>query len=466
MNAPTTMIDTLDSRPLDKRYGGMFTVVLIVGAAELFDFYIISFVLTVIAKPWGLTFGESSIVLMAAGVGAVVGAVPFGWLSDRIGRKPMLLAAILLAAVGTGGMALIPEGAWPLLAVLRFFVGIGVAGGLSTSLPLLLELTPARHRVRMGSLSQVAIPLGALVASLVASAWGTVLGWRGMALLGLLPTLLALLVGVLVPESPRFLLGRGRIDEARRAIAGLCGIPVGDVPSTVPPTEQPTTIRLADVVRDDGRNLWLILIVWLGATTAAYGVTLWGPTILAFTLGVSAGQAALFMMVVILAGVTGRFAAAFIALRFGRRSTQLAFCGAATAGLAFAGIWHSSFIGAVSIFWVVLVITAFFSDGQFANLAPYTNELFPTAVRGTVYGVAESVNGLGKILGPLLLALVAGTSNAISPQATKDAVEPAFIMLAVTFAVALIAAVGLRRSAPAPRPAAVEPLPRPAGEVA
>jgi len=78
----------------------------------------------------------------------------------------------------------------------------------------------------------------------------------------------------------------------------------------------------------------------------------------------------------------------------------------------------------------VLIPAALFFDGGFSNIAPYSAEIFPVRLSARGVGLAQAANGVGKIAGPLCLALIAGASNLITPKATIDAVTPAFLFLA------------------------------------
>ena len=86
------------------------------------------------------------------------------------------------------------------------------------------------------------------------------------------------------------------------------------------------------------------------------------------------------------------------------------------------------------LFLVALIPAAFFVDGGFANLAPYTPEIFPTSLRTHGMGLAWAVSGLGRIIGPLVIALVAGTGDLVDPEATLDALAPSFLFLAAVIA--------------------------------
>lgn len=104
---------------------------------DFFDYYLIGFVLAFIVGPWHLTYGQSAIVLLSSGVGAIPGAMFWGWMADRIGRRKVFIYTILNFSLATGVLAMTPDtGGWIFLTIFRFFVGFGVAGLYAVDLPL------------------------------------------------------------------------------------------------------------------------------------------------------------------------------------------------------------------------------------------------------------------------------------------------------------------------------------------
>src|SRR5258708_38886603 len=93
---------------------------------EFFDYFLIGFVLAFIIKPWQLTFGQSAVILLSSGVGAMAGAFFWGSLADRIGRKKVFIATVLNFSIATGILALTPARGWDFLSVFRFIVRVGV----------------------------------------------------------------------------------------------------------------------------------------------------------------------------------------------------------------------------------------------------------------------------------------------------------------------------------------------------
>src|SRR5271169_4334298 len=107
---------------------------------------VVGYLLAVVGPQWHLTYGQSAVILYSGGIGAIVGALVFGRLSDAWGRKITMIIGTLICAVSSGLMGIVPSGAWEVFAVLRFFIGVGLTAGVTPSLAIQVELTPTRHR--------------------------------------------------------------------------------------------------------------------------------------------------------------------------------------------------------------------------------------------------------------------------------------------------------------------------------
>jgi putative MFS transporter len=418
---------SFDDAPVTTRYWLSIIIFAVTGVVDFFDFFVVGFLVSVLAPKWHLTFGQTSIMLMSAGIGAMLGALASGFLADRFGRKPMAVTGVLICGLSSGAIALIPEDGWIWFATLRFFVGFGLAAGAAAAVPAIVEFAPTRHRTLITSLVVVPVAFGVLSASVTASFLLPIVGWRGLAAVGFLPVILALLTIVVMPESPRWLISKGRVREAQASIRKL--YQVGGAPIALPAIPAAATATFGDLLAEQ-RKFWLTVLIWFGASTANYGVFLWGPTIVALLLGATPQDAAKMFVYVSLAGVLGRTGFAFLAHRVGRKPCgQLMGYGTAIS-LGLAAYFHNDFVGSVPLFLVFLTIGALFFDGGFSNLGPYPAEIFPVQLSGRAVGLAQLSNGVGKIVGPLCLAVIAGTDNFVHPHATAAAVTPAFAFLA------------------------------------
>src|SRR5215831_5527776 len=98
--------------------------------------------------------------------------------------------------------------------------------------------------------------------------------------------------------------------------------------------------------------------------------------------------------------------------------------------MALAGYWHDVYIGSVSLFFILIMIQRFFGDASYAIIGPYIAEVWPNRLRASGMGFSYGIGNLGKIIGPLGLALIVGSSNYVSPKVTFDAIFPALLFLA------------------------------------
>ena len=127
-------IEDADVRP---RYALVFGLIALLLVCELFDYFVVGYLVSAIAPSWGLTFGQTSLMLLSAGVGAIAGALAGGRLADRFGRKHVLLGAAMLVCAGAGSLAFVPEGNWLAFTALRLVVGIGYGACGSTQFALI-----------------------------------------------------------------------------------------------------------------------------------------------------------------------------------------------------------------------------------------------------------------------------------------------------------------------------------------
>jgi len=432
------LLAMFDKAPLNGRYWGIFAIMSGVLVLDFFDFFLIAFVMSAIGPEWHLTYGQGALILYGAGIGAIVGSLVSGSLGDVFGRKAQTVLGTLICGICAGSIGLLPTGAWVGLAVLRFLVGFGLAAGVTPALTIVVELTPTRWRTGMTSFFIVFASAGTLLASTTAAILLHAFGWRGVAMTGFVAVVVGLLVWAFVPESVRWLTAKGRFAEAQAGAAKQLGLAVSAVPlPTVPPAVQPRG-SLGELYSVNARLFWQTILIWGGSASAAYGYYLWGPTIVALALKVEPAVAAKYFIYVSGTGVIGKIIVSLIAPKMGRRLLGIVFGFGSVVLLVAAGYYNDVLVGEFPLFILLIAASAFFVEGGFANLAPYTVEQYGVGLGSRSSGLGQAANGVGKIIGPLALALLAGSDNIIAPKATADAVFPAFAMLgAIMLLVAL-----------------------------
>jgi MFS transporter, putative metabolite:H+ symporter len=290
----------------------------------------------------------------------------------------------------------------------------------------------------------VPVALGTMFAAMISASLLPVIGWRGVAATGAMPIVTSLLIAWIAPESVRWLLSRGRNAEARRQAAKLLGVAETSValPTAIEPTRK--AAALSELFQDQ-RRFWWIVVIWIGISTGTYGVQLWGPTILSQLLKITAHEAAYYFVYASVASILGRVLFSFLPLYLGRRRAALFGTFISVLVMLAIAAFSREFIAGWSVFALLVVFGAAFYSGSFSNMTPYVVEVFPVSLGARAFGLAQAANGVGKILGPVCLALIAGNSDVVSPKATADAVAPAFLFLAICEFAALIAIFAFRR---------------------
>jgi putative MFS transporter len=401
---------------------------------EFYDLFLVGFVLAFIVGPWKVTYGQSAMILLSSGIGAIFGAGLWGWLADGIGRRKVLIATVLNFSIATGILALTPDNGWIFLTVFRFFVGFGVGGLYCVILPLVQEFMPSSKRGLVGGIVTAAVPLGLALGAVLGAFLAPVVGWRGLFALGLLPALMCLLIRAWVPESPRWLIRRGRFDEARQSLAWALEL---DPEQIEPPTgyvETPPT-AWRELFKYP-RSLVVSCLGNLAGQTGIYGLSLWVPTLFAQVLTISPADASYLMIYCGISGFVGRVAFSYLSDAIGRRASGGLYGFGAATMVILAGYLHNAFLGATSVFWLLLVVGYLFADGGFAIVGPYSAEVWPAGLRTSGMGLTYGFGGIGKIIGPLGLALIVGSSNIVKPEVSVAKIIPAFIYLGAWYALA------------------------------
>src|SRR5712672_4585359 len=218
---------------------------------DFFDFFLIGYVTAALTKEWSLPYWQGGAILLASGLGAVPGAFIWGWLGDRIGRRTVFIWSAVKVSLATGIMVFTPGPSavipgWLFLMFFRVFVCIGNAGIFTIDLPLVQEFIPAYKRGWVSALVTTLLPGGSMLAGLAAWQLLPIIGWRYLFLVGLVPLVLVFMIRWWVPESPRWLMLKGRAEEARRSLAWALMIDPKEIvlPGTVPVVQKTRWVEL------------------------------------------------------------------------------------------------------------------------------------------------------------------------------------------------------------------------------
>ncbi|MFW0795714.1 MFS transporter [Gordonia sp. CPCC 205515] len=353
---------------------------------------------------WGLTTGAVGVIASTALLGACVGSIAAGVLTDRFGARRLFLAAIIWFSVGMIACALAPNPA--ILAFARLATGFGLGGLAPAAIALTFGVAPELRRNFINGVMLTGLPIGTLIAALTALALLADTGWRGVFFIGgVVPLLLIVPIGMVklkkwAPDAPR----------GAEALAA-------------------NTSESGPRVLLHGRNarmLTAFVAITFCCQLLSFGLLTWLPQIMK-SAGFSLGSSLVFLSVFSLGAVVGTAGGARIADRIGPRSVTIA--GFALGAL---GILTLAINPPQPILYLALLLAGAGTIGMQPVVYGYAAQQLPAQARGTTIGVIGGVGRIGGVCGPILGGFLAGL--------------PAFANFAGFAAIALVAALLAERS--------------------
>ncbi|GAJ25549.1 niacin transporter NiaP [Liquorilactobacillus sucicola DSM 21376 = JCM 15457] len=345
------------------------------GLAWLFDAMdvgMLSFVIAALKNEWNLSEIQLGWIGSVSSIGMALGAVVFGILADRLGRKDVLIMTLLIFSIGTGLSALTTG--YLIFIILRFFVGAGLGGELPVASTLVSENVPVEKRGRTVVLLESFWAGGWLVAAIISYFVIPTWGWRIALLLSASTAFYALYLRYGLRESQSYVKKNVLINRPR--------------------------------IMDSLRELWtpkyakatlMLWVVWFMVVFSYYGMFLWLPSVLVLkghTMIHSFG----YTLIMTLAQLPGYFVAAWLVERLGRKWVlSLFLLGTAVSALGFGS---ASSVASLLLFGILL---SFFNLGAWGTLYAYSPEQYPLEIRGTGTGIAAGIGRIGGILGPLMV---------------------------------------------------------------
>lgn len=393
------MLERLNALPVSSFHYKLLVVAGIGWVFDSMDTGLIAFVLPLLIKEWGLSATQAGMLGSIGLVGMALGAVAAGTLADRVGRKTVFSVTIVLYSLATGLCAVAPN--YELLVLFRFLVGLGLGGELPVAATLVTEYVPGRARGRFMVLLESFWAVGWLLAALIAYFIIPVTGWRTAFLIGALPALYTMVIRMHLPESVRYLLKKGKIEETRKIVSSLeerCHME----PRPLEVTEK----DVAEETKGSFTSLWtsrfikrtvMLWLVWFGIVFSYYGVFMWLPS-LVFKQGFTVVKTFEYVLVMTLSQLPGYAAAAWLVDRLGRRYTLSLFL--LGSGIASYFFGHAETVTALLCWGATM---SFFNLGAWGVIYTYTPELYPTEIRGLGCGWATGFGRIGGMVAPLLV---------------------------------------------------------------
>lgn len=344
-------------------------------AMDGFDLLILGFMLSAISADLNLTPAQSGSLVTWTLVGAVVGGIVFGALSDRYGRVRVLTWTIVLFAVFTG-LCAIAQGYWDLL-IYRTIAGIGLGGEFGIGMALAIEAWPAKHRAKAASYVALGWQFGVLAAALLTPVLLPHIGWRGMFVVGIFPAFVAWYLRVRLHEPEIFSQKQTELSAQKISKLESFKLLVKD--------NATTKVSLGIVVLTSVQNF------------GYYGIMIWMPNFLSKQLGFSLTKSGLWTAVTVCGMMAGIWIFGRLADKIGRKPSFLLF----QLGAVISIITYSQLTDPTAM----LVAGAFlgmFINGMMGGYGALMAEAYPTEARATaqnvLFNLGRAVGGFGPVV--------------------------------------------------------------------
>jgi MFS family permease len=414
------MSDRLDRspwRPIHRRVAGALGIG---WALDAFEVQIIGSVIPSIATDFHLGKAQQIAVFVVWFVGLGIGAALFGYLADKLGRRRLFVATLILYSLSAIATAASPS--YGVFMVFRFLTGLGVGGEYSAVASAIAEFMPARARGRTNALVMNFWSVGGIIAGLVSILFVSALlgthGWRFALLFGALSAAFGLYARRLVPESPRWLASQGRLAQANAVIEQVTGIKRERAEYLPEELQSGMRAQLAELWREHRGRLVFGMALDFSEAAGYYGLFSFLPVFVLTSgvVNVGAGTVPYYYVIANFGALGGGLLVSSLLDRAGRKPTVFFSYLAASASSLLVAAAATTRSPALTL--AAFTVAVFFATTAWVSAYPTFTELFPTHLRATGVGASVAVGRVGAILGAVVLAQAASSFGLWSAFAT------------------------------------------------
>ena len=391
-----------------------------------YDLFIYGVVLPVIMKEWGLTPLQAGALGSYALFGMMFGALAFGSLADRIGRKKGIAICFALFSGATilNGFASSPSE----FGIYRFIAGLGCGGLMPNAVALMNEYAPKRLRSTLVAIMFSGYSVGGMLAAGVGIYMLPRFGWESMFFAAAIPLLLLPLILWKLPESVGFLLRQGRHEQAREMLQKIQpGLHIDAADQLHMSDTKGKGVAVFELFRD-GRAL-RTLCLWLAffcCLLMVYALSSWLPKLMA-NAGYSLGSSLSFLLALNFGGMAGAILGGWLGDRFNLSKVMVAFFVAAAVSISLLG-----FKSPTPLLYLLIFVAGATTIGTQILLYAGAAQFYGLSIRSTGLGWASGIGRNGAIVGPLLGGALMGINLPLQLNFLAFAVPGAIAAIAMT----------------------------------
>jgi len=356
-------------------------LLMVIGTAWLFDaadVALLSFIMPLLKKEWTLTDSQIGLVSSITTVGMMIGALLFGYLADKFGKKNIIIVTLLIFSISNLVLALTMD--LPQFLIVRFITGIGLGGELPVASTIIADAFSGHKRSRMLILVDSFWAIGWILASLMAFLFMPLYGWRPTVIITSLMALYTLVIRRHLPEQ-----------------------------TNTKNTKLNLKVALGQIFSPEYRRATICLsILWFVIMFAYYGMFLWLPSVL-IKRGFSVVHSFGYTLLMSVAQLPGYFLAAYLMGKLSRKRVLEIYLIGTIIGAFLFGT-------AQTVFMVVFssCLLSFFTLGAWGIMIALTPTQYPIEVRGVGIGFTQSIGRIGATIGPYLIGFSLGMNLSIA----------------------------------------------------
>lgn len=368
-----------------------------------YDLAINGVVLPLLMKDWGLTAMQAGMLASCALAGMMFGAMFFGSLADKIGRKKVIMICIVLFSGLTfaGGFASNPTE----FAILRFLAGLGIGGVMPNLVALTSEYAPQKMRSTLVTTMFSGYAVGGVMAALLGSWFTPDFGWQIMFFIAGIPVFLLPVIWKFLPESLAFIVKENKQEKARSIVSKLApNVAVtGQTTFSLPQESVPESANVVSLFRR-GRatNTLLFWLAFFTCLLTMYALSSWLPKLM-MAAGYSMDNSLMFMMVMNVGAVVGIVGGGILADRFHLKPVLMVLGMMGAIVMSLMGFQSNQFL-----LYILVFLAGAASIGSQMLLYSYVAQFYPLAIRSTGIGWSSAIGRMGAIVGPILIGGLLG----------------------------------------------------------
>lgn len=394
--AKINITDVVNEGKFNRFHLGLLICCCFIIVFDMFDLVIYGSVIPILMKEWSISPVQAGTIGSYGFFGMMLGAIFFGVLADKFGRKNILILSVILFSIFTFLCTFAPG---PLsFSIYRFIAGVGIGGVLPNVIAIMTDYTPKHLHNRMVSIVMCAFSVGGILAGLVGIYFIPHMGWKSVYWVAAIPLLLIPFMVKYFHDSPAMLFVKGRIDELRLVLTK-----VNDKVSIPPNMEfvistetekEPSSPVIALFNNNRALGTVMIWIAFFMCLLMINGISTWLPNLM-FRAGYALSSSLSFMIVLNIGAIVGTLILGGLADKFGVKKVLVPMFIMAAISLTLLGFKNNMFI-----LYLLVFITGACTMGAQNISYSFVSQYYPSLMRSTAIGFASGIGRIGGIIGP------------------------------------------------------------------